>query len=248
VAADDADKKTTSDKIDAVLTHRWVGLPIFFGMMWLLFTMVFTVGEYPQTMIENSFAWLSEFIGATLPDGGLKSLLVEGVIGGVGGVVVFLPNILLLFLGISILEDSGYMARAAFLMDRVMRSAGLHGKSFIPLLLGFGCNVPAIMGTRTLDNPRDRLVTILVTPLMSCSARLPVYTVLISAFFNDAIAGAVLFSIYFLGIVMAIVMAKLFRSVLFPGESEPFVMEMPPYHLPSVRGTFCICGNELYCI
>ncbi|KYZ76246.1 ferrous iron transporter B [Anaerosporomusa subterranea] len=237
MAADDSDMKTTSDRIDAVLTHRIFGLPIFFGLMWLLFTMVFTFGEYPQTMIEDGFAWLGEFIGATLPDGGLKSLLVEGVIGGVGGVVVFLPNILLLFLGISILEDSGYMARAAFLMDRVMRSAGLHGKSFIPLLLGFGCNVPAIMGARTLDNPRDRLVTILVTPLMSCSARLPVYTVLIAAFFNDAIAGAVLFSIYFLGIVMAIVMAKLFRSVLFPGESEPFVMEMPPYHLPSVRST-----------
>lgn len=230
-------EETTSDRIDAVLTHRVFGLPIFFGLMWLLFTLVFTLGEYPQTLLEDAFAQLGEIIGALLPDGGLKSLLVEGVIGGVGGVVVFLPNILLLFLGISLLEDSGYMARAAFLMDRVMRSAGLHGKSFIPLLLGFGCNVPAIMGTRTLDNPRDRLVTILVSPLMSCSARLPVYAVLISAFFDDRIAGAVLFSIYFLGIVMAIVMAKLFRSVLFPGVSEPFVMEMPPYRLPSAKST-----------
>lgn len=231
------DRETSSDAIDSVLTHRVFGLPIFFGMMWLLFTLVFTLGDYPQAMLEDAVKSLGEFIGGALPDGGLKSLLVEGVIGGVGGVIVFLPNILLLFLGISILEDSGYMARAAFLMDRVMRSAGLHGKSFIPLLLGFGCNVPAIMGTRTLDNPRDRLVTILVAPLMSCSARLPVYTVLISAFFNDSIAGAVLFSIYFLGIVMAIVMAKLFRTVLFPGAAEPFVMEMPPYRLPSVKGT-----------
>lgn len=231
------DQRTVSDAIDSVLTHRLFGLPIFFGLMWLLFTLVFTLGEYPQTLLEDGFARLGELIGANLPDGGLKSLLVDGVIGGVGGVVVFLPNIVLLFLGISILEDSGYMARAAFLMDRVMRSAGLHGKSFIPLLLGFGCNVPAVMGTRTLDNPRDRLVTILVAPLMSCSARLPVYTVLISAFFSDAVAGGVLFSIYLLGIVMAVLMAKLFRTVLLPGDAEPFVMEMPPYRLPSVRGT-----------
>lgn len=231
------DRETISDRIDLILTHRIFGLPIFFGMMWFLFTLVFTFAEYPQELIESGFAWLSDWIGAVLPDGGLKSLLIEGVIGGVGGVLVFLPNILLLFLGISLLEDSGYMARAAFLMDRIMRSVGLHGKSFIPLLLGFGCSVPAIMGTRTLDNPRDRLVTILVAPLMSCSARLPVYTVLIAAFFHETNAGTVLFSIYFLGIVLAVLMAKLFRSFLFPGESEPFVMEMPPYHLPSVRGT-----------
>lgn len=226
---------TTSDKIDRVLTNRWLGLPIFLGMMWLLFNLVFTIGAYPQDWLEQGVAAIGEFAGVYLPDGDLKSLLVDGIIGGVGGVIVFLPNILLLFLGIALLEDTGYMARAAFIMDRIMHAVGLHGKSFIPLLLGFGCSVPAIMGTRTLENPRDRLVTILVTPLMSCSARLPVYTLLIAAFFSESVAGTVLFSIYLLGIMLAVIMARVFRSLLFTGEPEPFVMELPPYRVPTLQ-------------
>lgn len=227
--------QSISDKIDNVLTHRLMGLPIFFGIMWLLFNFVFTVGAYPQGWIESGAKWLGDFVGQNLADGELKSLLVDGVIGGVGTVISFLPQILLLFFGIALLEDTGYMARAAFVMDRVMRAVGLHGKSFIPLLLGFGCNVPAIMGTRTLDNPRDRMVTILVSPLMSCSARLPVYTVLASAFFSEEIAGTVMFSIYLIGIFLAVGMAMIFRKFLFPGSTEAFVMEMPSYHLPTLR-------------
>jgi ferrous iron transport protein B len=227
--------RTVSDRIDDILTHRVFGLPIFFGVMWLLFNIVFTVGAYPQGWIEDGAKWLGELAGQYMADGDLKSLVVDGIIGGVGGVVVFLPNIILLFLGIALLEDTGYMARAAFVMDRVMRAVGLHGKSFIPLLVGFGCSVPAIMGTRTLENPRDRMVTILVAPLMSCSARLPVYTLLIAAFFSEEIAGTVLFSVYFVGIALAVVMAFVFRKLLFPGAAEAFVMEMPPYHLPTLR-------------
>ncbi|VBB07671.1 ferrous iron transport protein b c terminus [Lucifera butyrica] len=230
--------QTVSDKIDNILTHRLLGLPIFLGIMWLLFNIVFTVGAYPQGWLEDGINQLGQLISHSMPASDLKSLIIDGIIGGVGSVVSFLPLILLLFLGIALLEDSGYMARAAFVMDRIMRAVGLHGKSFIPLLLGFGCSVPAIMGTRTLENPRDRMVTILVTPLMSCSARLPVYTLLIAAFFSQAAAGSVLFSIYLLGIIMAIIMAFLFRKTLFSGASEPFVMEMPPYHLPTLRSVF----------
>lgn len=235
VAMSSGQSLSTSDKIDNVLTHRVLGLPIFFGIMWLLFNFVFTVGAFPKEWMEEGIKWLSGAAAEHLADGDLKSLVVDGIIGGVGGVITFLPNILLLFLGIALLEDTGYMARAAFVMDRVMRAVGLHGKSFIPLLLGFGCNVPAIMGTRTLENPRDRMVTILVSPLMSCSARLPVYTLLIAAFFPAELAGSVLFSIYFLGIALAVMMALVFRKLLFPGATEAFVMEMPPYHLPTLR-------------
>ncbi|KYZ75642.1 ferrous iron transporter B [Anaerosporomusa subterranea] len=227
--------QTTSDKIDKVLTNRIFGLPIFFALMWLLFNLVFTLAEAPQSWLEDGAAALGTWVGAHMAEGDLRSLLVDGIIGGVGGVIVFLPQILLLFFGIALLEGSGYMARAAFIMDRVLRSVGLHGKSFIPMLLGFGCTVPAVMATRTLENPRDRLVTILVSPFMSCSARLPVYTVLISAFFSKESAGSVLFSIYVLGIVIAVLMARIFRSFLFKGAVEPFVMELPPYHLPTLR-------------
>lgn len=228
--------ESISDKIDSLLTHRLLGLPIFFGIMWLLFNFVFLIGDYPKDWIEKSFAWLGSSVAFYLPDGDLKALIQDGIIGGVGGVLTFLPNILLLFLGISLLEDTGYMTRAAFVMDRVMRGVGLHGKSFIPLLLGFGCGVPAVMGTRTLENPRDRMVTILIAPLMSCSARLPVYTLLIGAFFAEKYAGTVLFSIYILGIALAILMGIIFRKFLFAGDNEPFVMEMPPYHMPTLRG------------
>lgn len=229
-------EQTKSDKIDGILTHRVLGLPIFFGVMWLLFNFVFTIGAYPQAWIDSSVEVLGEFVGQYMADGDLKSLVVDGMIGGVGAVLTFMPNILILFFGIALLEDTGYMARAAFVMDRVMRMVGLHGKSFIPLLLGFGCSVPAIMGARTLENPKDRIVTILVAPLMSCSARLPVYTLLIAAFFSESSAGSILFSIYFLGIVLAVLMAFIFRKVLFAGQSEAFVMEMPPYHIPTIRG------------
>ncbi len=230
-----APKQSVSDRIDQVLTNRVFGLPLFFGIMWLLFNMVFTIGEIPQGWIEAGLSSLGELISANMAEGELRSLLVDGIIGGVGSVIVFLPSILLLFFGIALLEDTGYMARAAFVMDRIMRAVGLHGKSFIPLLLGFGCSVPAVMGTRTLENKSDRMVTILVSPLMSCSARLPVYTLLIAAFFPERMAGTVLFSIYFLGIVLAVLMSLIFRKLLFPGTTEPFLMEMPSYHVPTVR-------------
>lgn len=235
VTAKNIDAVTFSDKIDKILTNRALGLPIFLAMMWLVFNLVFTLGAYPQGWIESGVELLGKWLGQTMTEGDFKSLVIDGIIGGVGGVIVFLPNILLLFFAIALLEGTGYMARAAFIMDRVMNKVGLHGKSFIPLLLGFGCSVPAIMGARTLENPRDRLVTILVTPLMSCSARLPVYTVLISAFFGEQIAGNILFSIYLLGIVLAIAMARIFRSVLFTGSTEPFVMELPPYRIPTAK-------------
>lgn len=224
-----------SDKIDEVLTHKYLGLPIFLFFMWLLFNMVFTLGKYPQNWLEDLFQIFGLYLQAVLPPGQLNHLVVDGIIGGVGGILVFLPNILLLFLGISILEGTGYMSRAAFLMDRVMFSVGLHGKSFIPLLIGFGCTVPAIMGTRTLENKNDRLVTMLVSPFMSCSARLPVYTLLISAFFDPTIAGTILFSIYVFGVIVAVIFAKIFRKTLFPGNTEPFIMEMPPYRLPTFQ-------------
>lgn len=228
-------EKTNSDRIDQVLTHRLLGLPIFLGIMWLLFNIVFELGAIPQGWLEDGVKWLGNAVAAQMADGELKSLVVDGIIGGVGSVLSFLPNILLLFLGISLLEDTGYMARAAFVMDRIMRAVGLHGKSFIPLLLGFGCNVPAVMGTRTLENTSDRMITILVSPFMSCSARLPVFTLLIGAFFSERIAGTVLFSIYMLGIVLAVGMAMIFRKTLFPGATDAFIMEMPAYHAPTLR-------------
>lgn len=228
-------KPTLSDKIDKILTHKYIGLPIFLFFMWLLFNMVFTLGAYPQGLIEDAISVFSNQVRILIPAGELNDLIVDGIIGGVGGVIVFLPNILLLFFGIAILEGTGYMARAAFLMDRVMCLVGLHGKSFIPLLLGFGCTVPAIMGTRTLENKHDRFVTMLVSPFMSCSARLPVYTLLIGAFFSDNIAGSILFLIYIAGVLIAILLAKLFRKTLFPGKTEAFLMEMPPYRMPTYK-------------
>jgi ferrous iron transport protein B len=189
--------------------------------------------------IEGFFKWLGDSAGALWPEGWeslLKSLIIDGIIGGVGGVIVFLPNILLLFFAIAILEDSGYMARAAFIMDRLMHRIGLHGKSFIPMLIGFGCSVPAIMATRMLENRRDRLVTMLVVPLMSCGARLPIYALIIPAFFPQAWNAPMLWIIYVIGILLAVISAKVLRSTIFKGESVPFVMELPPYRLPTLRG------------
>jgi ferrous iron transport protein B len=232
-------RQQLSDRVDAVLLNRGLGLPIFLGLMYLVFHLTFTLGEPPMGWIESAFQWASEAVSGWWPRGSesaLKSLLVDGIIGGVGAVVVFLPNILLLFLAIAILEDSGYMARAAFLMDRLMHKIGLHGKSFIPMLLGFGCSVPAIMATRTLENRADRLTTIMVTPLMSCGARLPIYALIIPAFFPLGLQGWMLWIIYLIGIVLAIVGARVLRSTLFKGESIHFVMELPPYHLPTLKG------------
>ena len=225
-----------SDHIDMVMTHRVFGLPIFLALMWFVFQLTFKAGDPPKHWIEAGFAWLGSVVGGLLPEGYLRSLIVDGVIAGVGGVVVFLPNILLLFLAIAFLEDTGYMARAAFVMDRIMHKIGLHGKSFIPLLIGFGCSVPAVMATRSLESRRDRLATILVVPLVSCGARLPVYVLLTGACFGPAVAGNVIFSVYVLGIVMVAVMAKLFRKYLVRGPSTAFVMELPPYRMPTLKG------------
>ena len=228
---------TRSDRYDKILTHRILGLPIFMVVMWLLFNFVNTVGAIPQGWIEDGFTALQAWVITVIPEGQLQSLISDGIIAGVGAVLSFVPLILLLFLGISFLEDTGYMARAAFVIDRVMRACGLHGKSFIPLLLGFGCSVPSVMGARILDNYKDRMVTILITPFMSCSARLPVYTLFAAAFFPPKWAGTVVFGVYALGIVFGIVFAKIFRKYLFAGEAEPFVMELPPYHLPTLKAT-----------
>lgn len=244
VTAPDEDVVTISDKIDKVLTNRALGIPIFLGMMWLVFNLVFSLGQYPQDWIEKGVEIFGSFVGGYLGEGELKSLVVDGMIGGVGAVLSFLPQIILLFFAISLLEGTGYMARAAFIMDRIMQKVGLHGKSFIPLMLGFGCGIPAIMGTRTLENPRDRMVTILVSPLISCSARLPVYTLLIAAFFSEEAAGNVLFSLYILGICLAVLMARVFRSLLFKGDTEPFVMELPPYRVPTLRSVLQQMWNQ----
>jgi len=230
------DRHTRSDRIDQVLLNRLIGIPIFLFLMWFTFQLTFRIGAYPMSWIDSAVGWLDGMLNTHMAETWYRSLLVDGIIGGVGGVVVFLPNIFILFFVISILEDSGYMARAAFIMDKAMHKLGLHGKSFIPMLMGFGCNVPAIMATRTLDSRRDRILTILISPLMSCSARLPVYTLLTAAFFPRH-AGTVIFSMYILGIVLAVLMGKLFRKLLFSGPAAPFVMELPPYRVPTLRGT-----------
>ncbi len=229
------DRLSLTEKIDNVLLNRVLGIPMFLGIMWLLFQLTFTLGALPMEWIDGGVSALGDWVRANMADSLLRSLLADGIIGGVGGVIVFLPNIILLFLGIALLEGTGYMARAAFVMDDVMHRAGLHGKSFVPMLIGFGCTVPALMATRTLENPRDRLVTMLVAPLMSCGARLPVYTLFIAAFFTPQAGGNILFSLYLIGIILAIVMARVFRTFLLPGETEPFVMELPIYRLPTLK-------------
>lgn len=233
-----ASRHSMSDKIDLVVTNRVFGMPIFLGLMYLVFQLTFTLGDTPMEWIEDGFAWLGRFIAGFWPAGStslLKSLLVDGIIGGVGGVLVFLPNILLLFFAIALLEDSGYMARAAFLMDRLMHKIGLHGKSFVPMLIGFGCSVPAIMATRTLENRRDRLTTMLVVPLMSCGARLPIYALIIPAFFPAQWQAPMLWLIYTIGIVLAVLSAKFLKLTLLKGETPPFVMELPPYRVPTAK-------------
>ena len=222
--------------IDAFLTHKLFGFPLFFFFMFMTFYATFNLGEYPMDWIETGIGYLGAFFQTIMPDGPLKDLIVDGIIGGVGGVIIFLPNILILFFFISFMEDTGYMARTAFIMDKLMHKIGLHGKSFIPLVMGFGCNVPALMATRTLENRNDRILTMLITPFMSCSARLPVYILIIGTFFPEN-SSLILFGVYLLGIFLAIIFAKVFKASFFKSKEAPFVMELPPYRIPTLKST-----------
>ncbi|MCX7985718.1 MAG: ferrous iron transport protein B [Bacteroidales bacterium] len=230
-------RRKLSDAIDTILTNKALGFPIFFIFLFLMFQVTFSLGAYPQDWIESFVGIVGEGIRQLMPPGPLTDLIADGVVNGVGSVLVFLPNIILLFLFISFMEDTGYMARVAFIMDKLMHKIGLHGKSFIPLIMGFGCNVPAIMSTRTIENRNNRILTILITPFMSCSARLPVYILFVSAFFPNY-AGIALFIIYLVGILLAIGMAMLFKKTLFKADELPFVMELPPYRMPTLRSIF----------
>ena len=228
------EKEQTTRVIDSIVTHRIWGYPIFFLFLYIMFEGTFVLGDYPMQGIEWLVDQLGNLIRNNMAEGPLKDLLIDGIIGGVSGVIVFLPNILILYFFISILEDSGYMARAAFIMDKIMHRMGLHGKSFIPLIMGFGCNVPAIMATRTIEDRKSRLITMLVNPLMSCSARLPIYLVMIGAFFPNC-ASFMLLCIYTAGILLAVIMARIFSKFLVKGEDSPFVMELPPYRMPTSK-------------
>lgn len=227
----------TTKVIDSIVTNKYIGFPLFFLFMWIMFECTFRLGDYPMSWIELGVEWLGNLIRGFMTDGMLKDLIVDGIIGGVGGVIVFLPNILILYAFISFMEDSGYMARAAFIMDKVMHRMGLHGKSFIPLIMGFGCNVPAILATRTIESRNSRMITMLINPFMSCSARLPVYLLFVGIFFKTN-AGLVLFGLYLTGIILAVISARLFRRFLFSGEDTPFVMELPPYRMPTLKSVF----------
>jgi len=227
-------EKNQTKKIDSVVLGKYLGYPIFLLFIFVMFECTFSLGKYPMDWINAGVGWLVGILDGLMAPGPLKDLIVHGIIGGVGGVIVFLPNILILYFFISFMEDSGYMARAAFIMDKIMHQMGLHGKSFIPMIMGFGCSVPAVLSTRTIENRNSRMVTMLVTPLMSCSARLPVYLLLAGAFFPNH-AGLVLFGIYLLGIVMAVLMARVFKRFFFHREEMPFVMELPPYRLPTLK-------------
>lgn len=229
------DRLSMSDKIDKVVTNKFLGIPIFLFAMWLLFQLTFTISAPFMNWIDAGIGWLGGTIGSLITTEWLSSLIADGIIGGVGAVLVFVPPIFILFLAIALLEDSGYLARAAFIMDKLMHKLGLHGKSFIPMLLGFGCNVPAVMATRTLESKKDRLLTMLINPFMSCGARLPVYILFAGAFFS-AHQGLVVFSLYMLGIIVAIIMGLIFKHTMFKGLSAPFVMELPPYRLPTIKG------------
>ena len=229
-------KHTLTDRIDALVTNKWLAFPIFFFLLYLVFSGTFALGEYPMQWIEWFVAKFSSFMASAIPEGWLKDLVIDGVIGGVGSVLVFLPNILLLYLFISLLEDTGYMARAAFIMDKLMHKIGLHGKSFIPMIMGFGCNVPAIMATRTIESHKSRLITMLIVPLMSCAGRMPVYILIAGAFFPRH-AGIVLLGLYALGIILAMVGAKV-MSLFLKEDDLPFVMELPPYRVPTAKSIF----------
>jgi len=229
--------KTASERIDEILTNRILGFPIFILFLWLMFQSTFTLGEIPKNWINLAVAWIGGEVSSILPTGPLKDLLVDGIISGVGSVIVFLPNILILFFFISLMEDTGYLSRAAFIMDKLMHKMGLHGQSFIPLIMGFGCNVPAIMVTRTLKDRNDRLLTMLINPFMSCSARLPVYLLIAGAIFPDH-AGTVIFGMYMTGIILAILISMVFKKLMFKSKEAPFVMELPPYRMPTFHVIF----------
>ena len=224
-----------TDRIDALATHKWLGYPMFLCVLFFTFFCTFFIGQYPMDWIDALFDWIGSLVEKAMPAGPLRSLLVDGIISGVGSVIVFLPQILILYLFISVMEDSGYMARAAFIMDKFMHKMGLHGKSFIPMIMGFGCNVPAIMATRTIEDRKSRLLTMLIIPMMSCSARIPVYVILTGAFFGGVKAAFIMMGLYLIGMVMAVLMAKLFSRFFVKGESLPFVMELPPYRMPTAK-------------
>src|SRR5574344_1152501 len=225
-------KEQVTRVIDSIVTNKIWGYPIFFILLYLMFEGTFVLGDYPMQGIEWIVAQIANIVHGNMSEGPLKDMIVDGIIGGVGGVIVFLPNILLLYFFISMMEDSGYMARAAFIMDKIMHKMGLHGKSFIPMIMGFGCNIPAIISTRTIEDRKSRLITMLIIPLMSCSARLPIYMILIGAFFPKH-SAIILLGLYVTGIVMSILMAKIFSKFVVKGESSPFVMELPPYRMPT---------------
>lgn len=231
------DTYKTTHILDKIITNRYIGFPIFLALIWLMFKVTFSLGQYPMDWIEAGVDWLGGFLSSSMPEGPLKAMLVNGVVGGVGAVIVFLPQILILYAFISFMEDSGYMARAAFIMDKVMHKMGLHGKSFIPLIMGFGCNVPAIMATRTIESRRSRLITMLIMPMMSCSARLPIYIMIIGTFFAQKYRQDVMFSLYIIGILMAVLISRIFSRFVIKGEDTPFVMELPPYRLPTWKAT-----------
>ena len=220
-------------RLDSIITNKLLGFPIFIALMWLMFEATFSLGQYPKDWIETGVAWLGQTISTYFPDGPIKDMLVDGVIGGVGAVIVFLPQILILYFFISYMEDSGYMSRAAFIMDKLMHKMGLHGKSFIPLIVGFGCNVPAVMATRTIESRKSRLITMLILPMMSCSARLPVYIMIVGTFFSARYQSTMMMSLYLIGILMAVFLGWLFSKFAIKGEDTPFVMELPPYRLPT---------------
>lgn len=229
------DTYQTTHVIDSIITNRYIGFPLFFLFLYIMFEVTFTLGQYPMDWLDAGVGALGDWIKSTLPDGPLKAMLADGVIGGVGSVIVFLPQILILYAFISFMEDSGYMARAAFIMDKLMHKMGLHGKSFIPLIMGFGCNVPAVMATRTIESRRSRLITILVLPLMSCSARMPIYIMIIGTFFAAKYQSLIMISLYAAGILLAVLMSRIFSRWLVKGDDTPFVMELPPYRFPTAK-------------
>ena len=230
-----ADTYQLTHVLDSVITNKYVGFPLFFLFLYIMFEVTFTLGQYPMDWIEAGVGALCDFVKTTMPDGPLKAMIADGAIAGVGAVIVFLPQILILYFFISFMEDSGYMARAAFIMDKLMHKMGLHGKSFIPLIMGFGCNVPAVMATRTIENRRNRLITILVLPLMSCSARLPIYIMIIGTFFAVEYQSLIMISLYAIGVVLAVLMSRLFSKWMIKGDDTPFVMELPPYRFPTAK-------------
>ena len=225
-------------QLDALITNRWLGFPIFFFLLYLMFEATFTLGQYPMDWIDEGVSWLGDFVSQNMSEGPLKAMLVDGIIGGVGAVIVFLPQILILYTFISFMEDSGYMSRAAFIMDKLMHGMGLHGKSFIPLIMGFGCNVPAVMATRTIESRRSRLITMLVLPMMSCSARLPIYIMITGAFFSVKYQSLVMISLYVIGILLSVIISRVLSTWVIKGEDTPFVMELPPYRFPTAKAIF----------